>query len=551
MPDHATGLTFHWLDGLILIVYLISLPAVGYYHSRKQRDLKEYFLAGKSMSWFPIGLALMAALNSGIDYLMQPSGVLKFGIVLLAANLSWFLLYPYVFFITLPLYRRLDVHSAYEYLEKRFDLRVRGLTAGIFILWRLGWMATALYVPCLAITTATGNEAYLIHSIIVLGSIVTLYTLMGGVEGVIWTEVAQFCIMFLGLGITLAVILWNVEGGFIAIMQDAAKVGDATLHTGSEEVSGLWNHIKHYFVIPIPIVGMIVATMVSRVTNYTSDQVMVQRFQTCKTIKDARGGFVLTALGDILWMTILVFAGVALFTYFKQIGGMPEWLKEPNAQDQVFPYFMGRVFPVGLTGLVIAAIFAASLCSMGGAINSVTSVVVFDFYERIYRGRKWDEIPVDAEEQRRQVRLSRIVTFVVGIIAVSLSCNVHKLGTILEIANKVINSFTGPILGMFWLGLFTKRANSLAVFIGGILGTIMAVYVIFWSSPALASDLGISGLFPSGRPISFIWPSTFGLVTTLVVGYLSSLLTARSSGDLEAGKRWNWFSVIHQELVED
>src|SRR3990172_10416314 len=112
MPEaeFSTGLTFHLLDGLILVIYLISLPAVGYYHSRKQKDLKGYFLAGKSMSWIPIGLALMAALNSGIDYLMQPSGVLKFCIFLIVANLSWFLLFPSVFFVTLPLYLRLDVY---------------------------------------------------------------------------------------------------------------------------------------------------------------------------------------------------------------------------------------------------------------------------------------------------------------------------------------------------------------------------------------------------------------------------------------------------------
>ena len=549
MQEHVTGLTFHWLDGLILVCYLISLLAVGYYHSRKQRDLKEYFLAGKSMSWLPIGLALMAALNSGIDYLMQPSGVLKFGIVLLVGNLSWFMLYPYVFFVTLPLYRRLDVYSAYEYLEKRFDVRVRGLTAGIFILWRLGWMATALYVPCLAITSATGNEAYLVHSIIILGMIVTIYTLMGGVEGVIWTEVAQFCIMFIGLGITLGVIFWNVEGGFSAIMQDALKVGDASFHRGTEQTMGLWDQIKNYFVIPIPIFGMIVATMVSRVTNYTSDQVMVQRFQTCKTIKDARAGFVLTAIGDILWMVILIFVGVALFTYFNQVGGIPEWLKDK--EDQVFPYFMGKVFPVGLTGLVIAAIFAASLCSLGGAINSVTSVVVIDFYERIFMGRQRNEIPNNEEEQRRQVRLSRIITLVIGVVAVSISCNVSKLGTILEIANKIINSFTGAILGIFLLGMFTRRANSFSVFLGGILGTLMAIYVIFWSSPELTAYLGITNLFPSGEPISFLWPSTFGFVTTLLVGYLASLVTSHSKEEIEAGNTWNWFTVTRQKLVEE
>ena len=537
-------LSFHFLDALILLAYLSVLVWIGYHHSRKKQTLEEFFLAGKSVRWIPMGLSLMAALNSGLDYLMQPAGVLKYGIILLVTNLTWLFLYPYVFYVTLPLYRRLDVYSAYEYLERRFDVAVRALAAAIFLLWRTGWMATALYVPCLAITTATGNREYIVPTIVVLGALVTFYTMMGGIRAVIWTDVTQFGIMFGGLAITILVILYNVEGGFSAIFSDAGVVGSPEMLAARTESSGFID----YFFIPLPIFGLLLAGLVSRVTNYTSDQVMVQRFQTTRTIKEARQGFVLTALGDIVWMTVLIFVGVALFTYFNRLGGMPEWLLEN--EDQIFPYFMGAVFPAGLTGLVIAAIFAASLSSIDSAINSMTSVVTIDFYQRIYLGRKREDGELTEEEQRGQIRVSRFVTLAIGAIGIALACNVSKLGTILEISNKIINGFSGPILGIFFLGMFTRVATSRSVVLGGTLGTVMAIYAIFWSSPDLVAEQGWEGFFPD-RAISFIWPSVFGLGVCLMVGFSSAFVLGRHEGESERAADWNWFRVTRSELVED
>src|SRR5262249_21308390 len=156
-----------------------TMAAVGVYFSRRQRSLDQFFLARQSMTWLPVGLSLMAALNSGIDYLMQPSSTIRYGLVLLIGTASWLFLYPLVTRVTLPFYRRLNVYTAYEFLEARFDVRVRTLAAAIFIVWRLGWMATAIYVPCLAINAAAGGRIDLTTMILVLGVLVTLYTMLG------------------------------------------------------------------------------------------------------------------------------------------------------------------------------------------------------------------------------------------------------------------------------------------------------------------------------------------------------------------------------------
>src|SRR5258706_9534612 len=186
MPRTAT--TLITIDLAILLAYVVTLTEVGVYFSRQQANLDEFFRARQSMTWLPVGLSLMAALDSAIDYLMQPSSTIRFGLILLVGTSSWLLLYPWVANVTLPFYRRLNLYTTYEYLEARFDVRVRSLAAGIFIVWRLGWMATAIYVPCLAISAATGGGIPLVGTIIALGVIVTFYTALGGVHAVIWSE---------------------------------------------------------------------------------------------------------------------------------------------------------------------------------------------------------------------------------------------------------------------------------------------------------------------------------------------------------------------------
>src|SRR5215467_2711772 len=221
--------SFHLLDLVILVVYLSALTCVGVYFSRRQRSLDEYFLARQSMTWLPVGLSLMAALDSAIDYLMQPSSTIRYGLVLLTGTTSWLLLYPWVARVTLPFYRRLNYFTAYEYLEARFDVRVRSLAAGIFIVWRLGWMATAIYVPCLAISAATGGRIPLTPMILVLGAVVTMYTALGGVQAVIWNDVMQFCVRFGGLAAVVWIAVQSVPGRFGEIWQVASAAGKTTL----------------------------------------------------------------------------------------------------------------------------------------------------------------------------------------------------------------------------------------------------------------------------------------------------------------------------------
>jgi SSS family transporter len=496
--------SFTALDAVIVVAYLATLAAVGAIFSRRQTSADAFLVAGRRMSWFPVGLSLMAALNSGIDYLTQPSATIQYGLVLVIGVLSWLFIYPWVAAVVFPFYKRLEFYSVYEYLERRFDVSVRTLAAAIFIVWRLGWMATALYVPCLAIDAVTGGALDLTLMISVLGALVTVYTMLGGIQAVIWNDVMQFCVMFGGLGATVLIVASSVPGGLQEIVTAAAAAGKTAMWVplGDPAARAPWTAVVAFFRQPLTVPALLAALIVGRMAQYTSDQVMVLRLQTTKTVADARRAFVVNAAGDALWMIGLSFVGLALFAYFQH-NPAPSDLPA----DRMLPYFMARAFPAGAVGLVIAAILAASLSSIDSAIHSCSSVLIVDVYNRLVLGRETGPgRETDAGSPGSQVRALRIATALVGAAGTTLACNVAGIGTLLEIANKVINAFTGPLFGIFLLAMFSTRASSVAALAGGAAGAIVSYYVAYHSG------------------LGFLWPSTFGFVATLVVGGIASLV---------------------------
>jgi SSS family transporter len=514
--------SLHPIDIVILVAYLVALAGVGVYFSRRQTNLDEFFRARQSMAWLPVGLSLMAALNSGIDYLMQPASTIRYGLILLVGTSSWLFLYPWVAFVTLPFYRRLRVFTAYEFLEARFDARVRVLAAAIFIVWRLGWMATAIYVPCLAINAATGGRADLTPMILVLGALVTLYTMLGGIQAVIWNDVIQFCIMFGGLAATVWISLSHVPGGLAEVWTAASEAGKTSLATPLilPAGAGLVDRVRVFFEQPVNVTAILCAIVFGRMAGYTSDQVMVQRFQTTRSLDDSRRAFVINAAGDALWMFGLSFVGLALLAYFNH-----HPLPADLAPDKILPYFMTQAFPAGAVGLVIAAILAASLSSIDSAINACTSVLVIDVYHRFVRARI-----AGSADDRHQVTVSRLATVLFGTIGTLLATNVSRIGTLLEIANKLVNAFSGPLFGIYLLAMFSRRATGGPTLLAGIVGTFVSYFVAYQTS------------------IGFMWPSTFGLAATVVTGWALSRLSAVRPTDQATQLTW-WHVMQREEAV--
>lgn len=528
-----------WLDWLILIVYLGGLTAIGFHFSRRQSSFSEFFKGGQRVGWLAVGVSLMAALNSGMDYIQTPAVVFAFGMVYVALVLTWIPLYPWVTRVTIPFYRRLNVNSAYEYLERRFGIGVRITASTIFVLWRIGWMGVALYVPCLAVKGAMGNDLDITWMVIVLGSVVTLYTLLGGMKAVIWTDVLQFCVMFGGLFATLAFIVGSVPGGITQVWtaaHDAGRLSFSAQIPGFSDAD-LAGKLYLYFTTDVTFVGIIACILIGRLAAYTSDQVAVQRFQTIATYREARNAFLVSALTDVVWMVVLGFVGLALFAYFRY-----QPLPETVQNDRILPYFMAQHFPVGLTGLVVASIFAASLSSVDAALNSTTSIIVVDFYNRLWLGHTETIRQLSPSEERRQVIVSRFVNAGLGAVMTVIAANVEQMGEIYTIANKLLGAFFGILFGTFVLGMFSRRAHSLAVVIGALAGLTSSCFLSFFSELP-----GLHDIFSSAFGKSFVqfclhvswqWPPVLGVVVTILVGCLGSRIIPTVTSEVAPLTYW-------------
>jgi SSS family solute:Na+ symporter len=323
--------------------------------------------------------------------------------------------------------------------------------------------------------------------------------------------------MFGGLAATVWITLTHVPGGVTEIWAAAQQAGKTSLATplALPADAGVLDHVRLFFMQPINVTAILFAIVVGRMAGYTSDQVMVQRFQTTKSLGDARHAFVVNAVGDALWMVGLSFVGLALLAYFNHHALPVEY-----SSDKILPFFMSQAFPVGAVGLVIAAILAASLSSIDSAINSCTSVVVVDFYNRLVLGRQ------TRHGGDTGVFVSRLATLVFGVTGTLLATNVARIGTLLEIANKLINAFTGPLFGIYLLAMFSRRATGGPVLMAGVVGSFTSYYVAYQTN------------------IGFMWPSTFGLAATLAAGAILSVLTrTRPTAD---ALKLTWWAVMER-----
>jgi len=278
-------------------------------------------------------------------------------------------------------------------------------------------------------------------TIVALGVIVTFYTALGGVHAVIWNDVAQFIVRFGGLTAVVVIASQSVPGGLTEIWQVASAAGKTTLVPPFATSSGgVLASVQAFFEQPLNVVSIMFALMVGRMAAYVGDQIMVQRLQTTKSLKDARQAFIVTAAGDIIWMFALSFVGLALFAYFQR-----HPLPADSRPTRSFRTSCRSPSRAGSWGLVIASIMASSLSSVDSAINSCTSVVVVDFYNRLVLGRQTSH-RLSQSDERHQVLVARVATVGFGALGTLLAINVSRIGSLLEIANKTDQRIYGSAL---------------------------------------------------------------------------------------------------------
>lgn len=471
---------FGWVNYATLVAYLVGMVVIGWFCQSRNRDTADYFKAGGRIPWWAAGISIYATMLSSLTFMAIPAKAYATDWTFFWANVPILLLAPIVIAFYLPFFRRLDVTSAYEYLERRFGLGARLYGSSAFILFQIGRQAIVLLLPSLALATVSDLDVRL--CIILMGVLCVAYTVMGGMEAVVWTDVAQTAVLLGAAAVSLVIIVAGA-GGPAAFWETASAAGkfhqfNWTLdpRTGAH---AFW--------------AILIGNLFINLVPYTSDQAVVQRYLT--TRDEARSARAIWANAALcLPSTALFFAiGTALYVYYR---AHPSELDPAQATDTIFPAFIVANLPAGIAGLAIAGIFAAAQSTVSGSLNSVVTAMMTDFYRRF-----GPEI-----SEPRALRLARWLTAGVGAFATlaALALAEWNLRSLWDTYNSLVGLAGSGLAALFALGIFTRRASGA----GAIAGIIVSAIVLYWVQRH--SDL------------HFFLYAAVGFVTCFAVGWATS-----------------------------
>lgn len=476
------------VDTVTMALYLLSLVIMGIYLSRRGKSTEDFFLAGRRIPWWAAGLSIFGTQLSAITFMTIPAKAYATDWVFFMANVAIVAIAPIVIVFYLPFFQRLRVTTVYEYLELRFNVQVRLFASLAFILFQLGRMTIVLFLPALALSTVTGMNVYM--CILVMGVLCTFYTVLGGIEAVIWTDVLQVIVLLGGGLLCLALILHDV-GGLGEVVQTGAADGKFHMIDWSWDMTttSVW----------IVLFG----SMFANLGVYTSDQSVVQRYLTTKDEKAAaRSLWTNVAVGmpgTVLWFGL----GTCLYVFYKQ---RPGDLDPGVSTDAILPLFIAKELPSGVSGAIIAAVFAATMSSLDSSLHSISTVVVTDFY------RRFRQAATDLD----CLRLAKRVTAVLGLAATvtALLLATYDFGSLWDVFLEVMSLFGGALGGLFALGIFTKRATGP----GALVGALTSAVVLY--------------LVRTYTPLHFLTYAAVGASVCLLVGYAASLVLPGRPKDL-------------------
>ena len=418
----------------------------------------------------------------------------------------------------IPVYSRLKVETAYEYLELRFHVAIRILASGLFILLRIGWMASATYAASVVVASVSGIPQNAV--IIGLGIVSIGYTMLGGLRAVMWTDVIQF---FVFGGTILATLYLILANGNLQVSDVVSTYFD-----GRE---GLVIDFKPSMTLKYGSWAILIGVFLEGLSANGADQVAVQRYLSARSERQSQFGAALNLVA--MWMVLpgLLAIGVGLYSWFGMHpnelgaeGSLAQVLEsDAKAADRAMPEFVRLHFPPGLGGLFLAALMAAIMSSIDSGIHSVSTAVVVDFRDRLFPSWR----PAD---EKGELRAIRILVMVIGAIAVGLACFVGPLGNVFDIGKKLTAAFGGPLLAIFVLAFFSRRVTSLGVMIGILTSTVLTLVLMYKHA---------EWFLPEGGEWFSVWYWPIGFGVALILAPLFSLGQTESSGT-----QYTWREVM-------
>ncbi len=479
-----TGLdsSFGLVNYVVVFIYLIGMVGIGVYFSLRQKSTNDYFKGGGRVPWWAAGLSIFGTMLSAITFMAIPAKTYATDWAYFMLNMTIIITTPLISWLFIPFYNKLNITSAYEYLELRFNLLTRLLGSASFIIFQLGRIGIVLFLPSIAISIVTGVDVRV--CILVMGILSVIYTVMGGIEAVIWTDVVQVIVLLGGALLSFFLIISSLDGGFGEMMNVASQDNKFEMFNFSFDFTE-----PTFWVV---IIGGIAANIITQGT----DQSIVQRYITNPELKNSRKTLYTNAV-LVFPASILFFGmGTALYVFFKTNPADVTPLLTNN--DAIFPWYIVSQLLTGVSGLLIAAIFSAAMSSLSSSMNSGATAFCKDFYQRF--------IPTLDDVQL--LKAAKWTTLVIGIVGTLIglwmaSSNVKSLWDEFQ---KVLGLFTGGLGGVFLLGMLFKRANGKGAVIG-----IIGSGIVQWAV-AQYTDLNL-----------LLYTMT-GLLSCIIIGYLASLV---------------------------
>ncbi|ELT90273.1 hypothetical protein CAPTEDRAFT_177302 [Capitella teleta] len=468
-------LRFHWADYFIFALTLLMSSAIGVFYGwrdRKDTSTEGFLMAGRSMHFLPVSVSLFVSWISAISFLGDPVEVYYHGAVYWVIGIGYALALPLIVIFFVPLYYRMKLTSAYQYLEERFSARLRPICSILTGSCLMLYLGIALFAPAVALSQVSGLQVWI--SMLTVGSVCVFYTTLGGMKAVLWADTAQMVIM---LGGILAVIIQGTisVGGMGKVWQIAEDGGRINFNFNPNPLvrSTFWSYvIGGFFRVLSP---------------YSAEQYFIQRYCSAKSLKHARIAVLLTIPMYLIFPTLFTFLGLLMYAHFHDCDPLANGdIMKP---DQMLPLLVLRVlgFLPGLPGLFLACIFSAALSTISSGQNGLATMCLHDVVMKVYRQRKGEEM----KDSTAKV-VAKILCLFLGIINIGVGFLIYQLSgeSIFQLSLRIVGMFLGPITGMFIVGVLMPFVNTVGITIG------------FLSSLAITLWLGIGATFFAPPPVN-------------------------------------------------
>lgn len=495
---------FGFFDFGILFFYLLSMIGVGVFFSFRNKSSDDFFRGAQRVPWIVAGLSIFATMLSSLTFIAIPAKAFATDWVFFMINMMAVAITPVIIIFFLPFFRKIDATSAYEYLEKRFNTVVKLFASTSFILFQIGRMAIVLYLPAIALSVITPMTE--IQCIAIIGILSIIYCTMGGLKAVVWTDSIQSVVLLGGALVSLVLIIAGLKGGFGEFFSTAFACGKFHMIN--------WDFSSTSFVTSALWV-IVLGGLAQNLIPYSSDMAVVQRYMSVPTERQAKSAIWTNAIAVIPASIIFFGVGTALFVFYK---ANPDKLDPTFKTDAIFPLFIARELPLGIAGLIVAGIFAASQSTISTSINSISTAFVTDFIRPLNR----------IKTEKGYLRLARLVTFASGCLGTILALlfAISNIRSSWDLFMTLLGLIAGSMCGLFLLGIFTKRTNGVGAIIGAVAGVAATCYIKTYAE------------------IHFLLYAVVGIVTCCLVGYLASLFGKGVSKDIDGLTIWTSASKV-------